>query len=205
MKKLIFLIMAVITFISSNCLGQSSARNTPDSSKKKVLVIVSSPNKGGNSDLLCDEFITGAKAAGHDTEKVFLNDLEIGFLKVKDDYTDRNIGIKDDAPIVLDKMIKADVIVMATPIWNGNMNGQMKTMMDRVFEREHEVANKEFYFIMTAGGYDVECALLCFRNFIKYLPGSKEKGVIKGTGSHLKGSIKGKSAMTDAYEMGQNV
>ena len=102
-------------------------------------------------------------------------------------------------------MIAADVIVMATPIYNDNMCGQMKTMLDRVFEREHEVKNKEFYFIMTAGGSNTECALLGFRNFIRYLPGSKEKGVIQGTGIHLKGSVKGKPVMKEAYEMGKRV
>ena len=173
--------------------------------KKKVLIISSSPSKGGNSDLLCDEFMRGAKESGHEAEKVFLNDLDIRFLKIKDDYTDRNLGINDDAPKVVAKMIKADVIVMATPIYNDNMCGQMKTMMDRVFEREHEVKNKEFYFIMTAGGSNTGCALLGFRNFIRYLPDSKEKGVIQGTGIHLKGSVKGKPVMKEAYEMGKNI
>ena len=58
---------------------------------------------------------------------------------------------------------------------------------------------------MTAGGSNTECALLGFRNFIRYLPGSKEKGVIEGTGIHLKGSVKGKPVMKKAYEMGKNV
>ena len=129
--------------------------------------------------MLCDEFLRGAKEAGHEAEKVFLGDLDIRFLKIKDDYTDRNLGINDDAPKVVAKMIAADVIVMATPIYNDNMCGQMKTMLDRVFEREHEVKNKEFYFIMTAGGSNTECA--------------------------LKGSVKGNPVMKKAYEMGKNV
>lgn len=36
---------------------------------KKVLAIVSSPRKNGNTELLIDEFVKGAKAAGHETEK----------------------------------------------------------------------------------------------------------------------------------------
>jgi multimeric flavodoxin WrbA len=193
-----------MTFFTVSCQGQNRNSGTGSSQPKKVLIISSSPSKGGNSDLLCDEFLRGAKEAGHDAEKVFLNDLDIRFLRIKDDYTDRNLGINDDAPMVVAKMIEADVIVMATPIYNDNMCGQMKTMMDRVFEREKEVTNKEFYFIMTAGGSNTDCALLGFRNFIRYLPGSKEKGVIYGTGTHLKGTIKGKPVMNEAYEMGKN-
>jgi len=38
----------------------------------KVLVISGSPRIGGNSDVLCDQFIKGAKEAGHETEKLIL-------------------------------------------------------------------------------------------------------------------------------------
>ena len=204
MKRILFLAIMAITVFTASCNGQSRKTDGSSSQSKKVLIISSSPSKGGNSDLLCDEFLRGAKDAGHEAEKVFLNDLDIQFLRIKDDYTDRNLEINDDAPKVVAKMIEADVIVMATPIYNDNMCGQMKTMMDRVFERESEVKNKEFYFIMTAGGSNTGCALLGFRNFIRYLPGSKEKGVIQGTGIHLKGTVKGKPVMKEAYEMGKN-
>lgn len=154
---------------------------------------------------MCDEFMRGARDAGHEAEKIFLGDLDIRYLKIKDDYTDRNLGIDDDAPMVVEQMIRADVIVLATPIYFDNMCGQMKTMLDRVFEREHEVKNKEFYFIMTAGGSNFECALLGFRNFIHYLPGSKERGVIRGAGISGKGSVRGKPTMREAYEAGKNL
>ncbi|MFV0587889.1 flavodoxin family protein [Bacteroides reticulotermitis] len=206
MKRILILATMAIAVLTVSCNGQSQKTSTEASKKsKKVLVISSSPSKGGNSDLLCDEFLKGAQVAGHKGEKVFLGDLDIRFLKIKDDYSDRNLGINDDAPKVVAKMIEADVIVMATPIYNDNMCGQMKTMLDRVFEREREVSNKEFYFIMTAGGRNTECALLGFRNFIHYLPGSQEKGVIEGTGIYPKGAVKDKPVMKEAYEMGKNV
>ena len=47
--------------------------------KKKVLVLSASPRKGGNSDLLCDQFILGAKEAGNTSEKIFLRDKEINY------------------------------------------------------------------------------------------------------------------------------
>ena len=46
---------------------------------KKIIVISASPRKGGNSDLLCDQFIAGAAEAGHDAEKVFVADRKINF------------------------------------------------------------------------------------------------------------------------------
>jgi len=47
---------------------------------KTVLVLSSSPRRGGNSDLLCDQFVSGAHAAGHPVEKVFLKDVKINLL-----------------------------------------------------------------------------------------------------------------------------
>lgn len=92
---------------------------------KKVLVLSSSPRKGGNSDILCDEFILGAKESGNDVEKIFLKDKKINYC-VACEYCTKNNGIciqKDDMAEILDKMVKADVIVMATPVYFYTMNG----------------------------------------------------------------------------------
>lgn len=51
---------------------------------------------------------------------------------------------------ILEKMIVADAIVMATPVYFYSMNGQMKTLIDRTCTRYNEISDKEFYFIMTA-------------------------------------------------------
>ena len=46
---------------------------------KKVLIISASPRKGGNSDLLCDQFLLGAKEVGHDVEKIRLQEYKINY------------------------------------------------------------------------------------------------------------------------------
>ena len=46
---------------------------------KKVLIVSASPRKGGNSDLLCDQFLQGAKEAGNEAEKIFLRDKKINY------------------------------------------------------------------------------------------------------------------------------
>lgn len=108
---------------------------------------------------------------------------------------------------ILDKMIHADVIVMATPVYFYNMSGQMKTLIDRTYARYTEISNKEMYFIMTAAVGSkalLERTLEGFRGFTSCLSGAKEKGVIYGTGAWDVGDIKGSPAMTQAYEMGKN-
>jgi multimeric flavodoxin WrbA len=177
---------------------------------KKVLVLSASPRKGGNSDSLCDQFMLGTKEAGNQVEKIFLRDKKInhcigcGTCK----GNGGNCVQKDDMAEVLDKMIAADVIVMATPVYFYTMNGQMKTLIDRTYSGYTEISNKEMYFIVTAADsrkQAMERTLEGFRGFTSCLSGAREKGVIYGTGAWNMGDIKGSKAMTQAYEMGKKV
>lgn len=153
---------------------------------KKVLVLSASPRKGGNSDLLCDQFVLGAKAAGKQAEKIFLRDKKINYCVAC--YACRESGNciqQDDMAEVLEKMIAADVIVMATPVYFYTMDAQMKTLIDRTVSRYTQIRNKEMYFIVTAADdrkQEMERTIEGFRGFTSCLSGPKEKGVIYGTG-----------------------
>ena len=176
---------------------------------KKVLVLSGSPRKGGNSDILCDEFMRGASDAGHQVEKVFIRDKKIGFCNAC--YACRESGVcvlKDGMQDVLDKMAWADVIVMASPVYFYSIDAQMKAVIDRSVARWTEIPNKEFYYIMTAAEDSdtvMDCTLECFRGFAACLEGAVEKGVIYGKGVYEAGAIQGHPAMQEAYEMGRRV
>jgi len=174
---------------------------------KKVLVLSSSPRKGGNSDLLCDQFILGAQESGHDTEKISFKDKNINYCTgCGTCFNKKRCSQKDDMTEILEKMIAADVIVMATPVYFYTMCGQMKTLIDRTCARYTEVSNKEFYFIVTAAVKSkpaMERTLEEFRGFTSCLQGAKEKGIIYGTGAWNIGDIKNSEAMKHAYEMGK--
>ena len=177
---------------------------------KKVLVLSASPRKGGNSDLLCDQFMHGAKEANNQVDKIFLRDKKINYC-TGCGACQSNGGKcvqKDDMAEVLDKMIAADVIVMATPVYFYTMNAQMKTLIDRTYSRYTELTNKEIYFIITAAVHRKEAlerTIEGFRGFTSVLNGVKEKGIIYGTGAWNIGDIKGTKAMEQAYEMGKTV
>lgn len=175
---------------------------------KKVLVLAGSPRKGGNSDLLCDELIKGAEISGNVVEKVYVQDLKISSCRAC--YGCRNTGKcvqNDDMEELLDKMIAADVIVMATPVYFYSMDGQMKTMIDRTLPRYTEIKNKDFYFIATAaaGAKAMERTIDSLRGFTDCLPGAEVKNVIYGYGAYQKGDISGTNAMKEAFRAGQSI
>ena len=176
---------------------------------KNILVLASSFRKKGNSDLLCDKFIKGANEAGHKTEKIYLNDKKINFCRGCGVCNSTHKCIQnDDMAEILDKMIKADVIVMATPVYFYGMNGQMKTFIDRCVPRYTEISNKEFYFIVAAADdnpNNMKRVIEGFRGFTEdCLDNAKEKGIIYGVGAWNIGDIKGKPAMEQAYLAGKN-
>lgn len=177
---------------------------------KHVLILSGSPRKGGNSDLLCDEFLRGAQEAGNQVEKIFLRSRKIApcnacyFCK----RSGGQCAIRDDMAEVLDKMQAADVIVMASPVYFYSIDAQMKAVIDRSVARWTDIPNKEFYYIMTAAedSEDVmDCTLECFRGFARCLNGAREMGVIYGKGVYEAGAIQGTPAMKEAYEMGRQV
>ena len=152
--------------------------------------------------------MSGAKKAGHHAEKIFFKDQKINYCAGCGTCLDKGKPCpqKDDMPDVLNKMIAADVIVMATPVYFYTMNAQMKTLTDRTCSRYTEIRDKEFYFIMTAAESSKQAmkgTLEGFRLFTSLLGGAKEKGVINETGAWHRGDIKGKPAMMEAYETGK--
>jgi len=177
---------------------------------KNILILAASPRANGNSDSLSKQFLQGAKAAGNEVELVFLREKKIAYC-IACDGCKRNPGIcihQDDMSAILEKMIQADVIVLATPVYFYTMDAQMKTLIDRTVARYTEICDKEFYFIVTAADPNVENmerTIEGFRGFTACLEGSKERDVIYGTGAWNKGEIENLPVMQLAYESGKLV
>ena len=177
---------------------------------KKVLIISTSPRKGGNSDTLAEEFARGAREAGHEVEKIGLWDKTIGFCRgcLACQKTGRCV-IHDDADIIAQKMLTADVIVFATPIYYYEMSGQMKTMLDRgnpLYASNY--AFREIYLLAAAADTDesaMDGAIKGLEGWIACFEKARLAGMVFGGGADAIGAIKGNPALTKSYEMGKTV
>lgn len=104
------------------------------SQKLKVLAVSGSPRKESNTDKIISAVLRGAEDAGHDTEFIKLNDLDIspcqacGFCR---EQTGNWCKLKDDGKIILDKTIECDVLVFGSPIYMGGVSAQAKAYIDR--------------------------------------------------------------------------
>lgn len=98
----------------------------------KILGINGSPRIGGNADILLDKALEGARSVGAETEKIILNTLKITPCqeceKLKDDGS---CIVEDDMQGLYRKILDADGIIVASPVFFGSVTAQTKIMIDR--------------------------------------------------------------------------
>lgn len=177
---------------------------------KKILVISTSPRKGGNSETLADAFIRGAKETGNQVEKICLYDKTISFCRgCLACLKSHRCVIHDDADIIAQKMKEADVLVFATPIYYYEMCGQMKTMLDRanpLYDSDYRF--REVYLLAAAAEEEesaVDGAVKGISGWISCFPKARLAGTAFGGGADAIGAINGNPALDRAYKMGKEV
>lgn len=140
----------------------------------KVVAIQGSPRKRGNTDVILDRVLAAVRKKGHRSlGKVYAAKLKIAgcsecFACQKND-NEPGCAIQDDMQTVYDKLLKADLVILATPVFCWGPTAQIKAVMDRLyatfkFKDDSYVSmleGKQFALIVTAAGTKEEGAVLC--------------------------------------------
>ena len=177
---------------------------------KKVLIISTSLRSNSNSEKLAESFAEGAKTAGNEVEMVSLRGKNISFCKgcLACQKTGHCV-INDDANAVTDKMLEAEVIVWATPVYYYEMSGQMKTLIDRanpLFPKDYKFRD---VYLLTAGAEEEpdldEGAVKGLSGWIACYEKARLAGKVCAFGVTAPGDIKGSDKLAEAYEMGKTV
>ena len=175
-----------------------------------VLIINSSPRKGGNSETLAASFAKGAEEAGHKVETVYLREKKYGFCKGC--LACLKVGhcvIDDDAVEIAARMHDADVLVFATPVYYYSVSGQLKTMLDRanpLFDSDY--AFTKAYLLATAaedGADTVEGTVKAVQGWVDCFERCELAGTVFAGGVNGVGDIAGHPALEEAYQMGKEV
>lgn len=175
---------------------------------KKVLIISSSPRKNGNSDRMCREFEKGAVEAGNEVCYVRLAEKNIGYCIGC--YACQNDGKcfkNDDMQELQEKVLAADVLVLATPVYFYSMSAQLKTFIDRLTPIYEEVRS-DIYLFATAWDPEVknlESTLEAMRGLTRdCFEGCEEKAAIAVADVGGMGEIEGRKELETAYNLGKN-
>ena len=178
---------------------------------KNVLILMGSPRKKGNTSILCDEFARGAEEAGKQVEKVIVVEKHInGCLGCNG--CQRNGGTcvqKDDMRDIYQKILAADVVVLASPIYYYTWTAQLKAVIDRTYALLATMHNKTFYMISTCMSPNEDYCNVMIESFHTYLGCYDETvvdgGYLFGFEFGTAGDVKKTDATEKAYEMGKNI
>ena len=177
---------------------------------KKVLIISSSPRKGGNSETLAAAFAKGAREAGNQVETVYQREKQVGFCKGC--LACLKLGhcvIQDDAVEIAAKMHDADVLVFATPVYYYSVCGQLKTMLDRanpLFGSDYSFT--EAYLLVTAaesGRSTFDGAKKAVQGWVDCFPRCTLAGTVFAGGVNDAGDIAGHPVLKQAQRMGMEI
>ena len=104
---------------------------------KKIMIIDGGPRKNMNTAIMLEKFAEGAREAGAEAKIVRLYDLDykgcMSCLACK--IKDRAANVckfKDALTPVLDEIAQADGLVLGSPIYFGDVTGQMRTFLERL-------------------------------------------------------------------------
>jgi len=180
----------------------------------KVIGIVGSPRKGGNTEILVESVLEGAKRAGAEIEIYRLNDLTINGCQGCNYCQEHgSCQQEDDMKKLYDALHQADGIVIGSPIYMDYVTAQTKLFLDRLFAlmkigegcRLH--AGKKCVLVYSQGGGDTGQAVMeSLAMFFKSVLNMDVKGIIGGNGLNELGAVKNRREVLErAFELGKEI
>jgi multimeric flavodoxin WrbA len=183
-------------------------------SQRRVLVLKGSPRKKGNSAVLADRLATAAAEAGAAVESFDLPEMEIRPCDACDFCQGSGeCVINDDMQTLYPKLLGADAIVIASPVYWFTVSAQTKAFIDRWYALEgstpNALAGKEIGIVLTYADSDPFTsgainAMRTFQDIFRYQKASIV-GFVYGSASEP-GEIRDQAeVMQRAYALGQRL
>jgi multimeric flavodoxin WrbA len=185
-------------------------------SGRKIVIVKGSPRKTGNSAALAEQVEAGARAAGAQVESYYLHGMDINPCDACDACQSAPYSgciVDDDMQTLYPKLLAADALVIASPVYWFTVSAQTKLFMDRCYaliDRDGWVLKgKKIGVVMTYGDSDPfnSGAINAFRTFqdgFGYV-GAEIVGFVYGSASEA-GEIRNNEAvMARAYGLGRKL
>ena len=183
---------------------------------RKIMVVIGSPRRKGNSAALAQRVADGAKDTGAQVETFFLHAMDIRPCTACDacrTKLKKDCIIKDDMKRLYPKLKAADGIVIASPIYWFTISAQTKLFMDRWYalggDDGYELAGKKFGIVLAYADADpftsgAVNALRTFQDAFNYI-GAEMVGTVYGSAWKAGEIKKNKALMDAAYALGKKM
>jgi multimeric flavodoxin WrbA len=182
---------------------------------KRILIFKGSPRINGNSAALANQVSAGASQAGAEVEVFNLASMDIRPCDACD-VCKENFGgciVEDDMQLLYPKLIQADVIVLAFPIYFFTINAQTKLFIDRWYALENEqgymLRDKQLGVVFVYGDTDLYTsgginAIHTFEALSRYI-GIEIAGLVYGTAEELGEAERQPELMAGAFKLGEKL
>ncbi len=175
-----------------------------------IIVLQGSPNRRGSTYLLADSFRQGAESAGHAVEIIDVAHENIHPCTgcVHCGYEGPCVQ-KDGVGSIRQKILTADMLVFATPLYYYGMSAQLKTLVDRFCAFNASLTRKRMKSALLAAawnsdGWTFEALAAHYRALVRYLA-FKDMGMILGGGCGTPSMTAASRYVRQAYELGKNL
>jgi len=175
-----------------------------------ILILSGSPRKGGNTDLLVEAFVKGASPK-HTVEVVSVHDIKVApclGCNACFPNTSHTCIQKDDMTTIYGKMDKADMLVIASPVYFFGLSAQLKAVIDRFHNPIRDNFHIQKAALLLVGGASrpelFDSILTQYRlclNFFKV----EDAGHVLVRGAREKGDVTGSEALNEALELGRSL
>lgn len=176
----------------------------------KITVITGSPHKKGTSFLLADEFIRGAKEAGHDVFR-----FDAAFSKVAPcngcDHCgmgSRDCVYKDDMLSLNPHLLEAELVVLLSPLYYFGFSAQLKTVIDRFYAITNRLHGKKKGMLMVTAWNSDEWTMkdiaAHYRTLMHYMDW-QDIGMLLAKGCGTRSMIEATGYPEQAYQMGKTL
>ena len=173
----------------------------------EILVLESSGNKNGSSNMLAREFIRGAKEAGHS-----ITEYDVIHADIRPCIGCNHCGMsgpcvqKDDYETKLKNLIRAaDMLVFVMPVYYYNWPAQLKTVVDRFYSFTGELtAMRKNAALITVAWDNTDSANAYYRRICDYME-FRDLGMVIGKGCGTPAMTRRSKYMKEAYELGRKL
>lgn len=176
-----------------------------------VVILQGSPNRDGSTSILCEEFARGARQAGHEVERIDVAQADVRPCTgcVACGYGARPCVQRDGMAAILEKILAADVLALATPLYYFGMSAQLKAVIDRFCSENSAITARRLRSVLlavawNADGWTFDALEAHYDALVRYLD-LRDCGRVLGHGCGTPPMTRATDAPQCAFELGRSL
>lgn len=175
----------------------------------KITILMGSPNKNGSTSILVDEFVKGAKEAGHKCEVIDVCHANIHPCTgcVACGYEGPCVQ-KDDVDMIKTRLLSSDMVVFATPLYYYGMSAQLKIVVDRFCAYNSSLNSRRLKSALltvawNADDWTFDALTAHYKTLVRYIH-FEDQGMVLGYGCGTPSMTRRSRFLKDAYQLGKS-